>query len=175
MSGHNKWSKIKQKKGLTDTKRSKLFSMLVRAITIEAKRASGDINDAGLKAVISRAKEANMPSDNINRAISKATSKEAETYEELIYEVYGPGGVAIIIEALTDNRNRSTPEIKHLLSEFGLSLGASGSALWAFSKEDGQFKPKTLIPLSPTDQAKLALIIDQLENHDDVKNVITNN
>ncbi|MEK7091495.1 MAG: YebC/PmpR family DNA-binding transcriptional regulator [Patescibacteria group bacterium] len=174
MSGHNKWSQIKQKKGATDAKRSKLFSMLVRAISIEAKRAKGDLSDPGLKGVISRAKDANMPADNITRAVEKASGAGAESYEELVYEAYGPGGVAIIIEALTDNKNRTTPEIKHLLSEFGLSLEASGSALWAFAKEAGQLKAQTLVPLSPEDQIKLAEIIEKLEDHDDVKNIITN-
>jgi YebC/PmpR family DNA-binding regulatory protein len=174
MSGHNKWSQIKTKKGATDAKRSKLFSMLVKTITVEAKRAAGDRNDPGLKAAVTRAKEANMPLDNIERAILKATGAGADSYESVIYETYGPGGVAIIIEGLTDNKNRTTPEIKHLLSEIGLSLGSSGSALWAFSHHNGQFSPQTKIDLSPSDAEKLSDLVEKIEEHDDVKNVITN-
>jgi YebC/PmpR family DNA-binding regulatory protein len=174
MSGHNKWSKIKHKKANEDAKKSKVFSMYVKAITIESKRAGGDVNDPGLKAVIDRAKAVNMPADNIKRAIDKGTSGSDENLEEVTYEAYGPGGVAIIIEGITDNKNRTTPEIKHLLSKLGVSLGAQNSALWAFIKKDEEFIPTTLIPLEDTDKEKVAEIIDTLEEHEDVKNVFTN-
>ena len=174
MSGHNKWSQIKQKKGAEDAKRSKLFSMLVRQITIEAKRAGGNREDPGLKGAVTRAKEANMPNDNIERAISKATSAGAESFENVIYEAFGPGGVAIVIEGITDNKNRTTPEIKHLLSKQGLALGGQGSAMWAFEKITGELKPKSTISLAENDKKKLTEIIENLEEHDDIKNVVTN-
>lgn len=174
MSGHNKWSQIKHKKGAEDAKRSKLFSMLVRAITIEAKRCGGDRNDPGLKMAVQRAKDANMPADNIERAIQKAIGAGAESFEEVTYEVFGPGGVALIIVGLTDNKNRTTPEIKHLLSKQGLALGSAGSASWAFDKIDGGYQAKNTIPLSKNDSEKLAEIIEVLESHDDIKLVYTN-
>lgn len=174
MSGHNKWSQIKQKKGVEDAKRSKLFSMLVRQITIEAKRADGKKEDPGLKNAITRAREANMPSDNIDRAINKALGNNAETFENVIYEAFGPGGVALIIEGITDNKNRTTPEIKHILSENNLTLGGRGSALWAFDRIEGELQPKTTIQLSETDNQKLIEIVNTLNDHPDVKNVINN-
>jgi YebC/PmpR family DNA-binding regulatory protein len=174
MSGHNKWSQIKVKKGAEDAKRSKLFSMLVRQITIEAKRSNGNREDPGLKGAISRAQEANMPKDNIERAIAKATGANAESFENVIYEAFGPGGVAIIIEGITDNKNRTTPEIKHLLSKQGLALGGQGSALWAFERVDGELKAKTTVSISDNDEQKLAEIVETLEDHEDIKNVITN-
>ncbi|OHA60483.1 MAG: hypothetical protein A2556_01660 [Candidatus Vogelbacteria bacterium RIFOXYD2_FULL_44_9] len=174
MSGHNKWSQIKVKKGAEDAKRSKLFSMLVRQITIEAKRAGGKREDPGLKGAVSRAQEANMPKDNIERAIAKATGVGAESFENVTYEAFGPGGVAIVIEGITDNKNRTTPEIKHLLSKQGLALGGQGSALWAFDRVNGELQPKSTTTVSENDGTRLTEIIEQLEDHPDVKNVITN-
>jgi len=174
MSGHNKWSQIKVKKGAEDAKRSKLFSMLVRQITIEAKRAGGKREDPGLKGAVSRAQEANMPKDNIERAIAKATGVGAESFENVTYEAFGPGGVAIVIEGITDNKNRTTPEIKHLLSKQGLALGGQGSALWAFDRVNGELQPKSTTPLSAEDQKKLEQIVESLEEHTDIKAVITN-
>ncbi|MFA6416253.1 MAG: YebC/PmpR family DNA-binding transcriptional regulator [Candidatus Paceibacterota bacterium] len=174
MSGHNKWSQIKVKKGAEDAKRSKLFSMLVRQITIEAKRALGNREDPGLKGAMSRAQDANMPKDNIERAITKATGSGAESFENMTYEAFGPGGVAIVIEAITDNKNRTTPEIKHLLSKQGLALGGQGSAMWAFDRINGELQPKSTVAITEEDGLKLAEILDQLEDHPDIKNVITN-
>lgn len=136
MSGHNKWSQIKHKKGAEDAKRSKLFSMLVRTITVEAKNANGNREAPSLKSAISRAKIANMPADNIERAIERGFGAGADNFEEVTYEAYGPGGVALIIIGLTDNKNRTTPEIKHLLSQHGANLGTQGSTLWAFKKNE---------------------------------------
>jgi len=115
-----------------------------------------------------------MPNDNIERAISKATSAGAESFENVIYEAFGPGGVAIVIEGITDNKNRTTPEIKHLLSKQGLALGGQGSAMWAFEKIAGELKPKSTISLAENDKKKLTEIIENLEEHDDIKNVVTN-
>ena len=174
MSGHNKWSKIKHKKASEDARKSKVFSMLVKTITIESKRAKGDVNDPGLRTAIEKAKASNMPANNIERAIEKGKSKDSGSLEEVMYEAYGPGGVALIIDGITDNPNRTTPEIKHLLSDFNLSLGEKGSALWAFTKNNNSWGPKVTIPLSDDDKEKLKEIIEVLEDHEDVKNIYTN-
>src|SRR5439155_1663333 len=128
MSGHNKWSQIKHQKGKTDAKKSQVFSKFAKLITEEARKAKGNRESAGLKTAIERARAANMPSDNIDRAISKAVGAGAQALESATYEAYGPGGCALMIEALTDNKNRTAQEIKHLLSENGVSLAAMGSA-----------------------------------------------
>lgn len=172
MSGHNKWSQIKNKKGVTDAKRSKLFSMLVRTITMEAKKAGGNKEATGLKAAITRAKEANMPLDNIERAIQKGFGGEGETFEEVIYEAYGPAGVALVIIGVTDNKNRTTPEIKHILSQTGGNLGGAGSTTWAFIKQnDGKFIAQNQITLSDADKNKLVNLIETIEEHEDIKTV----
>lgn len=175
MSGHNKWSQIKNKKGAADAKRSKLFSMLVRMITMEAKKAGGNKEAPGLKAAIVRAKEANMPLDNIERAIQKGFGGGAENFEEVTYEAYGPAGIALIIIGVTDNKNRTTPEIKHILSDHSGSLGAQGSTMWAFTKnEEGNFIPQNPVPLSDNDKEKLLALIEEIEGHEDIKNIYHN-
>ncbi|MEI6494580.1 MAG: YebC/PmpR family DNA-binding transcriptional regulator [bacterium] len=175
MSGHNKWSQIKEKKGKEDAKKSKLFSMYARQITIESKQAKGDRSLPGLRAAIDRSKAVNMPNDVIDRAVAKGAGAGAESFEEVMYECFGPGGVAIIIEGITDNKNRTTPEIKHLLSQFGGSLGTQGSAAWAFAKNnEGAYVPNAVIPLSDEDLEKLSSLVEKLEDHDDIKNVYTN-
>ena len=175
MSGHNKWSQIKNKKGVVDAKRSKLFSILVRTITMEAKNAEGNKEAPSLKTAITRAKEANMPLDNIERAITKGFGGGSENFEEVTYEAYGPAGVALIITGVTDNKNRTTPEIKHILSNYGGSFGAQGSTMWAFSKdEEGNFISQNPIPLSEEDREKLARLIEGIEEHEDIKNIYYN-
>jgi len=174
MSGHNKWSKIKNKKAVTDAKKSKFFSKLVRFISVESKKAGGDISAPGLRAAIEKARKENMPSDNIDRAVKKGTSSDAGQMEALTYESYGPGGSAIIIEALTDNRNKAAAEIKHILSKNGLSLAGQGSASWAFEKEIDGWIPKTKVELSDPDLEKLDQLVDELEENDEVQAVHTN-
>ncbi len=176
MAGHNKWTQIKRQKAAVDGKKSKLFSILARNITMEAKRVNGDKNSANLRTIIEKARAANMPSDNIDRAIAKATGAGAENFEEVIYEAYGPGGAAIIIEGITDSKNRTSQEIKHLLSLHEASLGGSGSVTWAFSKSPaGEWKAGNLMEISDeaTMQA-LVNLIDALENHADIKRVSVN-
>lgn len=173
MSGHNKWSQIKEKKGATDAKRSKLFTKFAKLIRVEARITKGDLNSPTLKAAIEKARAANMPKDNIDRAIASALGTQAD--EKVVYEAYGPGGCALIIEGLTDNTNRTVQEIKHLLSEHGASLGTPGSVMWAFSKNaEGIFEPITKLPLSPEDGEKLAALLEDLDEHDDVQEVYTN-
>lgn len=174
MSGHNKWSKIKHKKAATDAQKSKIFSKYSKLIALEAKKAHGDVNSPGLKAVIDRAKKDNMPNDNIDRAVKKASDPDTAAMEELVYEAYGPSGVALVITGLTDNRNRVAAEIKHILSKNGASLAAQGAAVWAFTKEDGEYTADTTVSLSPDDLEKLSALIEALEENDDVQGVFTN-
>lgn len=173
MAGHNKWSKIKHKKGVTDAKKSKILSKHSRLIALESKKAGGDVSAPGLRAAIERAKRESMPKDNIERAIAKGAGGDAGNLEEALYETYGPGGTAILITALTDNTNRTSAEIKHLLSKSGYALGTPGSASWAFTKTDEGYAPVTPMDLSDEDGEKLAALIEQLEEHDDVHDVYT--
>lgn len=173
MSGHNKWSKVKHKKAATDAKKGKIFSKYSRLITLEAKKANGNRNSPGLVAVVERAKKESMPSDNIERAIQKATGSDAGSMEEVLYETYGPGGTAILITAVTDNSNRTSPEIRHLLSKAGYQLGTPGSASWAFTKTAAGYVPQSPVELSDEDGEKLATLIEMLEEHDDVQDVYT--
>jgi YebC/PmpR family DNA-binding regulatory protein len=173
MSGHNKWSKIKRQKEHTDAQKSKLYGKMVRMISVESRLAHGNISSPGLKAAIERAREANVPNDNIERAIKKA-SEGGENLESVTYEAYGPGGCAIIIEALTSNRNKAAQEIKHILSMHNISLAGMGSAAWAFEKTIGTWTPKTTTPLSAEDGDKLSLLLNDLEENDEVQEVFTN-
>lgn len=136
MSGHSKWANIKHRKAAQDAKRGNLFQKLVKAIIIAAKEGGGDPStNVRLKAALDRAKAASVPANNIDRAIKRGTGEiEGAVYEELVYEGYGPEGVAVIIECLTDNKNRTTPEIRVLLDRSGGSLGATGSVGWMFER-----------------------------------------
>lgn len=174
MSGHNKWSKIKHKKAATDAQKSKIFGKFARLITVESKKAGGDINSPGLRTAIEKAREENMPSDNIDRAVKKGVGSNAGSMESVQYEAYGPGGTAIIIDGLTDNRNRSSQEIKHILSKNGASLAEQGAASWAFTKSNNEWTPNTTVPLSNEDLAKLEHIVKELEENDDIQEVYTN-
>ncbi|MCH6574422.1 MAG: YebC/PmpR family DNA-binding transcriptional regulator [Bacteroidetes bacterium] len=137
MSGHSKWSTIKRKKGAADAKRGKIFTKLIKEITISAREGGGDPGaNPRLRLAIDNAKAANMPADNIERAIKKATGElEGVTYHELMYEGYGPGGVAMLIEVATDNKNRSVAEVRHLFSKYNGSMGENGSVAWMFNRK----------------------------------------
>lgn len=174
MSGHNKWSKIKHKKAATDAKKSQVFSKLVKLITIESKKSDGNIDSPGLRFAIEKAKKENMPALNIDRAVKKGISDDVSSVESVTYEVYGPGGVALIIEGLTDNKNRTAAEIKHLLSVHGLELAAPGSAVWAFTKNLVGWKPNETIEIRDDESQKLESLKDDLESNDDVQEVYTN-
>ena len=182
MSGHNKWSQIKRQKGKTDAQKSKTFSKYAKLISVEAKKASGNRESPGLKAIIDRAKAENMPNDNIERAIKKATDNSA-VMENITYEAYGPGGCAMIIEALTENRNKAAQEIKFILGKFNFALAGMGAAAWAFSKQlttdnkqltTGGWKPTTTCPISDEDAEKLGKLVEELEENDEVQEVFTN-
>ncbi len=137
MSGHSKWSTIKRKKAAQDAKRGKLFTKLIKEITIAARQGGGDPEgNPRLRLAIDNAKSANMPADNIERAIKKATGElDGVDYTEIKYEGYGPGGVALLIESMTDNKNRTVAEVRHLLNKHGGSLGESGSVAWMFDRK----------------------------------------
>ena len=137
MAGHSKWSNIKHRKGAQDLKRSKVFTKLIKEITIAAKIGGGDIDsNPRLRKAVNDSKASNMPNDKIERAIKKGIGVlEGVSYEEVVYEGYGPNGVAIIIEAITDNKNRTVAELRHIFSKFGGSLGESGSVSWMFEKK----------------------------------------
>lgn len=173
MSGHNKWSKIKHKKGASDAQKSRLFSKHARIITVESRKAQGNIAAPNLSAVIDRAKKDSMPKENIDRAVAKGKSAESASLTEVVYETYGPGGAAIIITAVTDNANRTTPEIRHILTKNGYSLGTTGSASWAFIKTESGYIPANPTELLDEDGEKLALLIESLEEHDDVQDIFT--
>ncbi len=174
MSGHNKWSKIKHKKAATDAQKSKIFGKYARLIAVESKNAGGDTNSPSLRAAIEKAKTANMPSDNIDRAVKKGAGDTGAQMEPVTYEAYGPGGCALIIEGLTDNRNRTSQEVKHALSKNGASLAEQGAASWAFTKSTSGWEPNSTIPLNEDDEKKMERIIDELEDNDDVQEVFTN-
>ncbi len=173
MSGHNKWSKIKRKKEATDAEKSRVFSKHAAIIAMEARKAKGDINAPGLSAAIERAKKDSMPKDNIDRAVQKGKAAEGAALTEVLYETYGPGGVAILITAVTDNPNRTTPEIRHLLNKAGYQLGATGSALWAFSKTAHGYVPTTPLTLSDEDGETLAQLVEAIEENEAVHDVFT--
>ena len=136
MSGHSKWASIKHKKGAADAKRGKLFTRIIKELTVAARDAGGDPDtNPRLRTVIADAKAANMPADNIKRAIRRGTGEEpGVSYEEVTYEAYGPGGAALLIECMTDNTNRAVGEIRHLLSKHNGNLGTTNSVAWMFEK-----------------------------------------
>ena len=137
MSGHSKWSSIKHKKGAADAKRGKLFSKLARSIIVAAKEGGGDpANNLALANAIEKAKSYSMPKDNIDRAIAKGSGADADgsTFDTVVYEGYGPEGVAVIVEALTDNKNRTAAEVRHTFAKFGGNLGATGAVAWQFER-----------------------------------------
>ncbi|MEO0101183.1 MAG: YebC/PmpR family DNA-binding transcriptional regulator [candidate division WOR-3 bacterium] len=156
MAGHSKWAKLKHKKPKTDQARGKLFSKLIREITVAARTGGGnpDFNPR-LRSAIEAAKEANMPSDNIEKAIKRGTGElPGVNYEEVEYEGYGPGGVAIIVKVLTDNKNRTTQELRHIFSRYGGNLAATGGVSW-------RFKPKGIIyvPKEKVDEDTLLTLV----------------
>ena len=152
MSGHSKWATIKHKKGALDAERGALFTKLIKEITVAAKNGGGSADtNPRLRTAVAKAKESNMPSDNIERAIKKGTGElPGVIYEEVTYEGYGPGGVAILIEALTDNKNRTTAEIRSILEKKGGSMSGAGSVAWQF-----QTKGLILVKKEAADEDRL--------------------
>lgn len=170
MSGHSKWSTIKRKKGAADAKRGKIFTVIIKEITIAARMGGGDENaNPRLRQAILKAKANNMPADNVKRAIQKGTGElPGVSYEEYTYEGYGPGGVAVFIETMTDNKNRTVADIRHLMVKYGGNLGENGSVAWMFDKK-GQIR----VPISAGDEDELLDIAlesgaDDFETDDDL-------
>lgn len=175
MAGHSKWAQIKRQKSVTDVARSRVFSRFARLIALESKKAGGSVSAPALAAVIARAKAANMPKDNIERAIKKGMSKDSGELETVVYEAYGPGGTALLISALTDNKNRTTQEMKHLLSLQDIEMASPGAASWAFTKTLEGFTPnEPLMEVTGSDEEKLTAILEAVDEHDDVQQIYTN-
>ncbi|MFA6033549.1 MAG: YebC/PmpR family DNA-binding transcriptional regulator [Myxococcota bacterium] len=175
MSGHNRWQKIKGKKLAGDRKRSVGWGKFIREITLSVRTGGEDpANNTALRVAIERARGENMPSDTIQRAIKKGTGEAgSETYEELTYEAYGPGGSAMVIEVLTDNRNRATAEVRHLLDRYGAKIGASGSVLYIFKKRGSISFEAGSVSEDALMEAALELGADDVQTEGGVLTVLT--
>ncbi len=175
MSGHNKWASIKHKKAIVDSKRGKLFSKLSKELTVSAKAGGGDLaSNARLRVAVNKAKAVNMPADNIERAVKKGTGElPGVSYEEIVYEGYGPKGVAIIAEALTDNKNRTGAEIRNIFSKKNGNMAGSGSVSWMFNK-----KGLIMVKADKIDEDKLMAIAldagaEDMKLEEDIYEIIT--
>ena len=175
MSGHSKWHSIKHKKGATDAKRGKLFTKFIKEITVAARTGGGDPDaNARLRKAILDAKAGNMPNDTIDRAVRRGTgAEEGVTYDEITYEGYGPGGVAMLIEAMTDNRNRTVAEIRHIFSKNGGNLGESGSVGWLFEKKGYIVVEKTAKPEEELFDIAIEAGADDVRDDEDNVEIIT--
>lgn len=175
MSGHSKWSSIKHKKAATDAKRGKVFTKIIREIMVAARTGGGDPNsNPRLRTAIGTAKEANMPSDNIERAIKKGTGEaEGISYEETHYEGYGPNGVAVYVHCLTDNKNRTSSEIRNIFSKKGGSLAGAGSVAWIFEKKGLLVVPRSLAGEEQLMDLALAAGAEDLSSTTDKFEIVT--
>jgi YebC/PmpR family DNA-binding regulatory protein len=175
MSGHSKWHSIKHKKGATDAKRGKLFTKFIKEITVAARTGGGDPDaNARLRKAILDAKAGNMPNDTIDRAVRRGTgAEEGVNYEEITYEGYGPGGVALLIEAVTDNRNRTVAEIRHMFSKNGGNLGEAGSVGWLFEKKGYIVVDKAARPEEELFEIAIEAGADDLRDDEDNFEIIT--
>lgn len=173
MAGHNKWSQIKHKKAKTDGAKSKLYSKYSKLISAEAQKVKGDKNSPSLRALIERAKSEDVTNEVIERAVKKG-NEPGVALEAITYEAYGPGGCAMIIEALTTNKNKAAQEVKHILTDNGFSLAAIGSASWAFKREGVTWIPTMTVELSDEDLVSLEKLVDALEANEEVQDVFTN-
>lgn len=177
MSGHNKWSKIKHKKAATDSAKSKIYSKYNKLITVAVKEAGGDFTSAAVVSIIEKAKTENVPKDNIERAIKKATDKDSAQLQTVLYEGFGPGGVGILIKAVTDNTNRILTEVKTIFTKNNYSFATTGAVSWSFTKNlegDWQANSGTEIQLSEEDEKKLENLIEIFEENDDITNIYVN-
>jgi YebC/PmpR family DNA-binding regulatory protein len=175
MSGHSKWSTIKRRKGAADAKRGKIFTKLIREIATAARMGGGDpVSNPRLRLAMDKARGANMPKDNIERAIKKGTGAgEGDAYEEVVYEGYGPGGTAIYVEVLTDNKNRTVGEIRHVLTKHGGNLGASGCVAYLFEKKGILSFGRASLETDALLEAALEAGADDVVESDDTLDVIT--
>lgn len=173
MSGHSHWAGIKHKKEVTDQKRGKVFSKLLALISAAAKTEPNPDFNPRLRSAILKAKEMAVPQDNIDRAVKKA-SEAGNNMEELLFEAYGPGGIAILIEAVSDNKNRAVQEIKTILKDHLGKWAESGSVQWAFDKTTDGYAPKFPQDIPETDARQLIALLEALEDNDNVQKVVTN-
>lgn len=174
MSGHSKWSKVKHQKAVTDVVRGKLFTKASQAITIAVREGGGITDPDGnfkLRLAIKKARAINMPRENIDRAIDRAVGEDSGRVETIVYEGFGPGGAAFIIEAITDNRQRTVSGIRNVLETVGGTLGTAG---FLFERTGDGFRPKAPFPVSDADRAKLEELVTKLEDLDDIGRVFTN-
>ena len=175
MSGHSKWASIKHKKGALDAKRGRIFTRIIKELTVAARAGGGDPDmNPRLRTIVADAKAANMPAENIKRAIRRGTGEEpGVSYEEVSYEAYGPGGAAVIVDTLTDNKNRTVGELRHMLEKHGGNLAAAGAVSWMFSK-----KGYIVVEKSKADEEKLMAAVleagaDDLQDDDDNWEILT--
>jgi YebC/PmpR family DNA-binding regulatory protein len=175
MSGHNKWAKIKHKKAGTDAARGKLFSRIIKEITIAARNGGGDVNgNPRLRLAVQNAKDSNMPADNIKRAIQRGTGElPGVVYDEITYEGYGPAGVALMIELVTDNKNRTVAEIRHILDRNNGKLAEAGSVAWMFQKKGSIEVPKTGVKEDDLLGIILEAGADDMKTEDDYYDITT--
>lgn len=174
MSGHSKWSKVKHQKAVSDIVRARLFTKAAAAITIAVREGGGIADPASnfkLRLAIEKARGVNMPKENIGRAIARAAGLESGGIETIVYEGFGLGGVAILIDAVTDNRQRTAAAVRNVLETAGGKLGPAG---YLFERTDVGFRPTAIISISDADKAKLDILIEKLEELDDVHRVFTN-
>jgi YebC/PmpR family DNA-binding regulatory protein len=171
MSGHNKWTQIKRKKEITDKKRSQMFSKFLRAISVTAHGDPNPSTNSLLRAAINRARENNVPQENIDRAIKK--SNETTNLERLILEGYGPGGIALVITATTNNKNRTVAEIKKIITDHHGKWADPGSVLWAFTQTNGEWEARFPQIVPENIATDLAQLIDALDDHNDVDDIYT--
>ena len=169
MSGHSKWSTIKHKKGAADAKRGKIFTRILKEMTVAARMGGGDpAGNPRLRAAVAEAKANNMPKDNIERAIKRGTGElEGATYEELTYEGYGPGGVAVMVETMTDNTNRTTPEIRHIFEKCGGNMGTPGSVRFQFERKGYFAVEKSAVSEDKLMEVALEAGADDLQSEDE--------
>ena len=175
MSGHSKWHSIKHKKGALDAKRGKIFTRIIKELTVAARVGGGDPNmNPRLRTIVADAKSVNMPNENIARAIRRGTGEEpGVSYEEITYEGYGPGGAAVIIESLTDNRNRTVGEFRHMLAKYGGNLGEANSVAWMFEKKSVIAVEKTKTEEDTLMSAALDAGADDLSDEGDTWEVLS--
>lgn len=174
MSGHSKWSTIKRKKGAKDAQRGKLFTKLIKELTVVARNGGDEANNPGLRTVIQNAKTANMPLATIERAIKRGTGEEpGVVYEEVIYEGYGPGGVAVMVETLTENKNRTVAEVRHLFSKNNGNLGENGAVAWMFDQKGLIEVDKQLIDEDDLMLAVMDVGAEDIQDADELYEIIT--
>ena len=177
MAGHSKWAQIKRAKGANDVARGRLFTRLGKEIHVAVKLGGPDINaNPRLSTVVKKAKDANMPNDNIQRSIKNATGVDkGKNYDGIVYEGYAPGGVAVMVECLTDNKNRTASEVRHAFEKFGGSLGVSGAVSYMFERSaDGELVPTYTVPLDEEKSKIFEKFLDLLDMCDDMQEVYHN-